>query len=103
MSFIPIACDLTALTPDQRQQQVVLATQLAEAVETVEELPNGYAFHYRTDATTWQTVTTWIEWERQCCPFLTFTLERTGAGPIWLRLTGADGVKDFLAAHLPQA
>ncbi len=103
MTTLPIACNLTALTPDQRQQHAALAAQLAEAVDAVEELPDGYAFRYHTDASTWQTVTTWVEWERQCCPFLTFTLERTGAGPVWLRLTGANGVKDFLAAQLPRA
>jgi hypothetical protein len=27
----------------------------------------------------------------------------TGNGPVWLRLTGAAGVKDFLAAQLPRA
>jgi hypothetical protein len=103
MSALPIACDLTALTPDQRQQHAAHAAQLAEVVAEVEELPDGYAFRYHTDASTWQTVTAWVEWERRCCPFLTFTLERTGAGPVWLRLTGADGVKDFLAAQLPHA
>ncbi len=101
MTNVPMACNLAALTPDQRQQQAALAAQLAHAVAAIEALPDGYAFRYHTDASTWQTVTTWVEFERQCCPFLTFTLERTGDGPVWLRLTGADGVKDFLAAQLP--
>jgi hypothetical protein len=101
MTNVPIACNLAALTLDQRQQHAALAAQLAEVVDAVEELPNGYAFRYRTDEFTWRAVTMWIEWERRCCPFLTFTLERTGDGPVWLRLTGADGVKEFLAAQLP--
>lgn len=103
MTPMPIACNLAALTADQRHQHATRAAQLAEAVETVEELPNGYAFQYRTTESTWALVTTWIEYERRCCPFLTFTLERAGNGPVWLRLTGADGVKDFLAAQLPRA
>ncbi len=103
MAALPIACDLAALTADQRHALAALAAQLAEAVDKVEELPDGYAFRYRTDESTWRTVTTWIEYERQCCPFLTFTLERAGDSPIWLRLTGADGVKDFLAVQLPKA
>jgi hypothetical protein len=80
-----------------------LAQQLAHAVEAVEELPDGYAFRYQTDESTWPTVTIWIAFERRCCPFLTFTLERAGDGAVWLRLTGASGVKDFLAAQLPRA
>ena len=42
--------------------------------------------------------------ERLCCPFLTFTLEVSPErGPLLLRLTGAEGVKDFIRAelHLP--
>jgi len=103
MTDLPIACNLAALTPDQRHQHAALAAQLAEVIAAVEELPDGYAFRYQTDESTWATVTTWIEWERRCCPFLTFTLERAGDGPVWLRLTGASGVKDFLAAQLPRA
>ena len=37
MTDLPIACNLTALTPDQRQQHAALAAQLAEAVAAVEE------------------------------------------------------------------
>ena len=84
-------------------QRLDIVLQLAQAVEVVEELPNGYAFRYRTDEAIWRTITTWIEWARQCCPFPTFTLERAGDGPVWLRRTGADGVKTFLVAQLPTA
>lgn len=101
MTIVPIACNLAALTPDQRQRHAALAEQLAQAVEAVEELADGYAFRYTTDESTWITITTWVEGERRCCPFLTFTLERTGDGPMWVRLTGPNGVKDFLAAQLP--
>jgi hypothetical protein len=39
--------------------------------------------------------------ERLCCPFLTLTLEvERERGPLWLTLTGREGVKPFLQAEL---
>jgi len=38
-----------------------------------------------------------ISLERLCCPFLRFSLEvEPEGGPIWLRLTGREGVKAFI-------
>ena len=62
-------------------------------------LPNGYA--YRFDADAFDDLARWIANERRCCPFLTFAVELTpNAGPIWVRLTGPDGTRDFLDAEL---
>lgn len=42
--------------------------------------------------------------ECRCCPFLGFTLELLpDDGPLTLRLTGPDGVREFLAAELDVA
>ena len=39
--------------------------------------------------------------EVRCCPFLRFEIEVTAeGGPTWLRLSGREGVKDFLAGVL---
>ena len=38
--------------------------------------------------------------ERQCCPFFTFEMEQArDQGPVWLRVTGSDGVKEFIRAE----
>jgi hypothetical protein len=38
-----------------------------------------------------------ISLERLCCPFLGFALEvEPESGPVWLRLTGREGVKAFV-------
>jgi hypothetical protein len=48
-----------------------------------------------------------VEHERQCCPFYHFALEvEPNGGPLWLRLTGGAGVKQFMTtvwANLPGA
>jgi hypothetical protein len=45
-------------------------------------------------------LTEWISGERVCCPFfdITMRVEREG-GPIKLRLTGKNGVKQFIEAE----
>ncbi|MBA2392489.1 MAG: hypothetical protein H0V70_07050 [Ktedonobacteraceae bacterium] len=40
---------------------------------------------------------TYIANERLCCPFLHFTVEiEPHGGPFWLRLTGGEGVKEYI-------
>ena len=48
-----IACDMTALSPQQRQHHATLSRQLSHATAEVKELPDGYAFRYETDEQTW--------------------------------------------------
>jgi len=95
---VNLACDLDALAPAEREQQAATFEQLRQQVLAVEELADGWAVQLPTAASTLLLVARFIENERRCCPFLDFTLHVTpDAGPIWLRLTGRPGVKDFLA------
>ena len=99
----PIACDMTALSPEQRQRHGALSRQLAQATAEVKELPDGYAFRYASEEGTWLAAAEYVELERQCCPFFHFALEREPeGGPVWLRLTGGEGVKAFLASQIKQ-
>jgi hypothetical protein len=93
---LPIACDLTALDAGVRSAHIELARQLLnESAQEVRELPDGRAFRYAAEQ--YAQVTQFIANERLCCPFFTFVLEVTpGNGPIWLRITGRVGVKEFL-------
>ena len=43
------------------------------------------------------TAAEWVSFERKCCPFFAFTLEQPkDLGPLWLRITGSEGVKAFI-------
>ena len=99
---IPIACDLTAIPADEREAHELLAKQLFfEAVPERQELSDGYAFRFRADQ--YPLLAAFIANERLCCPFFCFTLEVTPAqGPLWLRLTGGEGVKEFIEAEFPK-
>ena len=95
-----IACDLTAIPSEQRAAHQTRAEHLLfDAVCEVRELPNGYAL--RLAAEDYLALADFIANERLCCPFFTFGLEVTPErGPIWLSLTGREGVKEFLHATL---
>jgi hypothetical protein len=95
-----LACDLNALTPQQREQHAANTQSLFATITAVQPLPDGWAFSLRDDAEVLPKLAAFITLERLCCPFLRFTLrvEPQSAG-IWLHLTGQEGVKDFLAAE----
>lgn len=97
----PIACNLNALDKEQRRRYQSLTAQLRAAVQETRELPDGYSFRLPSDETTIQRTAEWITLERRCCPFIAFGIEvgREG-GPLWLSLTGREGVKLFLKMEL---
>ena len=44
-------------------------------------------------------IAVWAAGERLCCPFFDIQIRMEAeAGPIWLRLTGRDGTKNFIKA-----
>ncbi len=101
---MPIACRPHALSKDERARSQALRSELAAATAKTRELPAGYAFAYRADASLFQKAAEWIGLERRCCPFLTFELrwsQGDDAAPELL-LTGPKGTKDFLAAEMPE-
>lgn len=96
----PLACARTALTPQQRKRHFdELGPLLRKRKMGVRELADGYEFEFPADAATVQLVAEWAAGERLCCPFfdIELRLER-GKAPLWLRLTGGRGTKDFIRA-----
>lgn len=96
----PFACNRLALTPEQRKRHFdELGPKLVSLKKSVRELPNGYELELPGDATTLQLVTEWAIGEHACCPFfdINIRLEREG-GPLWLGLSGREGVKQFIEA-----
>jgi hypothetical protein len=42
-----------------------------------------------------------VTFERRCCPFFNLQIEaQPKDGPIWLRMTGALGIKQFILAEI---
>jgi hypothetical protein len=93
-------CKLYAMSAAQRARHSELAARLADAVSERRELADGYALRVAVEKIDLAAAAEWITLERRCCPFLRFQLEaEPDDGPVWLRLTGATGVKEFLAVN----
>ena len=91
------ACNMAALTKTERATHRELTQRLLGAVEERRELQSGYAF--RLPAKTLLTAAQWVSLERRCCPFFAFELV-LAKDALWLRISGAKGIKEFLRAEL---
>ncbi len=100
----PFACDRLALSPEiQKRHFDVVGPELLKLRKSVRELEDGYDFEFPVDEKTFQLLSEWAMQERLCCPFLDISLrfEREG-GPLWLRLAGRKGVKEFIKIEMAQ-
>jgi hypothetical protein len=99
----PFACDRAALTPEKRKRHFdELGPALRPLRKATHELADGFEFEFPADAAVYQLLAEWVGGERLCCPFFDINLriEREG-GAMWLRLTGRDGVKQFIKGDFP--
>jgi hypothetical protein len=98
---VPLACNLVALTAEQRERQRALIGLLRADVKEVRELEDGYAFGHTPDRSVLLAMAEFVANERLCCPFFEFglTVERDG-GPVWLRITGEGEAKRLLEAEM---
>lgn len=95
----PLACVPGAIPAGERTAHFERTRQLFEGALERAELTDGYGFRFDPDRLA--DVVRFVEHERRCCPFLTFTIEqRPDGGPLWLRLTGPAGTREFLVAEL---
>jgi hypothetical protein len=91
------ACTLAVLTPEQRTRHTAIARDFLGKMQTLEELPDGYAFGFTPDNELALALAEFIGLERLCCPFLDLAVSfERNAGPLRLTLRGAEGVKPFL-------
>jgi hypothetical protein len=99
----PFACNMDAIKSDQRQQHIDTIRRVFHAVESIRELPNGYAFKLPDESEMLRMVWEFISLERLCCPFFGFTVEiEPEGGPVCLQLTGSEGVKPFIRAEISE-
>ena len=96
----PFVCDMMALTPEQRARHHELAEQLRPASLEMAELPDGYAARFPFESKMVLRLAEFIALEHLCCPCFTLVLEvEKEGGPLWLKITGREGVKPFIRAE----
>jgi hypothetical protein len=103
VSDAPLACVPEAIPAAEHEAHFALAKRVwSELPLERRELPEGYELRFAPDQ--FGLLTAFVANERLCCPFLRFTLEVTpGLGPLWLRITGNERVKESLKGELAQA
>ena len=98
-----IACDLSVFgSKETAMQHGKNSESVLKNNEGVEELSEGYAFHYAYSPELFTTLSQWITMENKCCPFFTFALRLIpdGArGGIWLEIGGSKEIKEFMAVN----
>jgi|SRR6185295_2510625 len=96
----PIVCNLSALTPAEREHHAQLTARLKTAITKMEDVEGGYRFHLPSTLPS-ADLFQWVDFEQRCCPFLDFEIriDREN-GERRLQLTGRTGVKQLIAAEL---
>jgi hypothetical protein len=94
------ACNLKALSAEQRKQYAQLSRDLFSAVAERRELKDGYAFRISLAQVSLVNLAEWVQLERTCCPFFRFRIEVAEQDEsAWLSLEGAPGVKKFIESE----
>ena len=89
------SCNLAALSQEELATYQKLSQALLAGVQETAELPNGYAFRLPRESLV--DAAQWVSYESRCCPFFAFEFELADyAESLWLRISGADGVKEFI-------
>jgi hypothetical protein len=96
----PIACDMSVLSPAQREAHLTTSRELFANVKEMRELSNGYEFRLDGPDVILRTAE-FIALEKLCCPFLDFSLDvEAESGAVCLKLTGREGVKAFIQEEI---
>lgn len=95
MTDLPLACKLSSAEL-RRHREGLLPGLVARAEKRI-TLKDGYRWHFAAGADLLADITSVIQAERRCCPFLRFVVAtEPDMGPVSLEVTGPPGARDFL-------
>lgn len=92
----PFACNMHALSREERARHSELSGILRSALLAVRELPDGYEFEFPLLPANYRALTELTPMEHACCPFFEIgIIVRHDDKLVW-QLTGDEGVKEFI-------
>jgi hypothetical protein len=100
--MVPFACDMTALSAEQRARHQELGNLLRSVLYEVRELPDGYEFGFPLNSATYAGLTELTSLEHACCPFFSISVCIGPDERFFWRLSGAEGIKPFIQAEFAQ-
>jgi hypothetical protein len=90
-------CNIKALTPEERAHHKELSEKLMAARKETVETEKGYEFQFSPQNVTLAELADWVVAESKCCSFFDFHIDLENEGKlICLRLTGEEGIKQFI-------
>jgi len=96
-SALPIACDLGALSSEQRVREQALLAEFRAVFQDPRETDRGFIVVIPDDPALLSRLVEFLSLERLCCPFLTFDLSIPAERrPLTIHIHGQPGVKAFL-------
>ncbi len=97
---LPIACNLDALSPEQRSREQALLAEFRTLFRNPEETAQGFRVAVTAEPALLARLGEFLALERVCCPFLTFDLSVSAAqGPVTLHVHGGPETKRFLRSE----
>jgi hypothetical protein len=99
---VPIACDLGAFSPLERDEHLERSREVLSSVERVREEADGFTLAFAVASGLEDEIRLWIQNEQRCCPFLRFDLRNEPATRLVLRISGPAEAKEILRAGLEE-
>jgi hypothetical protein len=97
----PLVCNDGALSEVQRGRLVAMVKEFRAVKQETREFPDGYAVRLPGSAAMVQDIADFMAVLRLCSPYFETTLlVECESGPVWLKLTGRDGVKELVKTEL---
>ena len=94
-----IACNLDSL--ERARRKAWITDELLSRANYVEDVADGLVLRFDDPEVHTAMVLEFVEAERQCCPFITFTLRyHAHHGPLTLTLAGSPEAKAFIRVEL---
>ena len=88
---------MNALSREERSRHNELGAILRAALLAINELENGYEFEFVPLPENYRAVTELTPLEHACCPFFDIGIVLTQHDKLSWKLTGGEGVKQFIA------
>lgn len=92
----PFACNMNALSRDERSRHSELSGFLQVALSVVRELANGYEFEFPHLPANFRALAELTPLEHACCPFFDISIGLKQDGKLVWQLTGSEGIKQFI-------
>lgn len=97
-------CNMKALSHSERIKHMMLTGKLIMLRKEIVELGSGYEFQFSPSSVSLGDLASWVSAESKCCPFFDFHIDLEQQGHLLcLRLTGDEGIKQFIRSELKLA